>query len=211
MTTSWKTISSLKTLRVAKYKQRKQLYKSGEIKDQDVSVGACTGLSFYWVKYHHLNPHEEPASRLSHLLPGDNFEGIKAIARRMNSELKSVDYPQKIRDVAVKALGSKDNQIIHRIGARLTFSDVSRGGPYGVVYMVLRHSEGNTNHMCAFHRGADRLTWFDPNFGEFSVPIGNASQFLNNIPDQYETYVTATGKKTPVTIMRYVVGIVRPT
>lgn len=208
MTTSWKTISSLRTLRVAKYKQRDQLYKSGEIKDKDVSVGACTGLSFYWVKYHHLNPREEPKSRLSHLLPGDNFEGIKAIARRMNSELSMVDYPGKIRDVAVKALGSKDNPITYRLGNTLELSDVNGGAPYGVVYMVLN---GNTNHMCAFHSGTDRLTWFDPNFGEFSVPSGNATQFLKSIPDQYKTYVTANGKKAPVDIVRYVVGRVTPT
>lgn len=213
--TSWPTLSSVKKYRVAKYKQRRVLQETGWIKDERLSVGACTGLSYRWISLHKKTPTESATNRTQALKPTSIFQTVAYFADVFNSNDSGLSYKSRIANTAKFSLGGvtttssivseKDN-----IGFGTFIQQLDNTSGYYVVFMNLSHSAGSTNHVCAAFQTNSHLIFFDPNSGEYKVKNEQRKHFLQELVRQYKTYVTSSGKKVDVTINEWLVAPVNP-
>lgn len=208
--TSWPTISSVKKYRTAKYKQRRVLYETGWIENDNLKVGACTGLSYRWISLHKKAPSQSASSRTRALKPSSIFSSIAYFAEIFNSSDGGSSYEARITNTAKFALGSSTGPIVTE-SDNVGFSKFTQLRPgYYVIYMELRHASGNTNHVCAGFQSGGEFTFFDPNSGEYKVKNADLKHFLQELVKQYRGYVTAKGKRVEVTIKQWLIAPVSP-
>jgi hypothetical protein len=65
--------------------------------------------------------------------------------------------------------------------------------------------ESDIDHLCAAHQDASRLTFFDPNSGEYWVENQRRVEFFKAMVAQYKTYIRADGTKQELTIANWYV------
>lgn len=200
--TSWPLGWRLSWLRVAKYKQRRQLFTRAHLQTLDnIQIGACTGLSFAWVQRHRRQPTEGAVSRIESINSDGAFDNHNYLAGVFNGPGigGGAGYAGKIATVAQHALGTNAGGIASMSEFNLTtFAGAVHhltGNP-GYHVMVMHISNFATSHVCALWIGPTHMVFFDPNFGEFKVQLGQIASFFLNLKAQYATYISASGVRT---------------
>lgn len=186
--TSW----GLSRYRTTKYKQRRELITSGNLRG-NLAVGACTGLSLGWIQRHRNSPIESGAERVRNL---GSWEVNDARAGRYNGRVGS---PPRDR---VAAMLVNENLRISTTGG-FRFDNLAIFSKQAVEngYHLIHLETNATNHICAAYVHEKGMIFFDPNFGDFSVKTSNFSAFIGQLKYQYlKHHVSSDGVKTEVTI-----------
>ena len=201
--TSWGLGWKLSWVRVAKYKQRRQLYgrfadklKQGGALDA-LKNGACTALSFAWITSHKANPKQAPVDRLESFNSDADFLNHQATAKYFNTH--GGTYAARVALAANHTLGTVRADVVNMTEANMaTFNGaVAHLDKYPGYHMVLMDiTNFATNHVFAVYANDDEMIVFDPNFGEFTVANANRGAFFVNLKSQYETYVNKDNVKT---------------
>lgn len=198
--TSWPLGWRLSWSRVAKYKQRRQLKTRAYLATLDnIQIGACTGLSFAWVQRHRRQPTEGATSRIESINSDGAFANHDYLASIFNGPGTGGGYAGKIATVAQHALGTNAGGIAAISEYNLTTFPGARHhltAHPGYHVMVMHITNFATSHVCALWIGPTHMVFFDPNFGEFKVPLAGITAFLLNLKEQYATYISAAGVRT---------------
>lgn len=207
---SWPTIKSLAAFRKSKYKQRRVLASLDLLNDPAFRVGACTGLSLLWLKAYKKDPSAGSAkSRTKGLSLEGQMAMLKLCCQTFNANLAMFTNDETRMQVVARAfLGQGD------LGIRFSKAQTANLAPhldldpnYGLCLMVLTGAP--TNHICAYVQDGTSLTFFDPNSGEYRVANSERDAFFQALHAQYETYVSAGGKKIALTISQWILASVR--
>jgi hypothetical protein len=197
---SWGLHWMISRSRVAKYKQRRELFTRGfDEKYPKLAIGACTALSTAWIKAHRAHPAQQPVERVSSFNSDSSFAEHNSVATTFNDKTPGTTYGARIANFSVGAFGANAETVagqthtqnsLDEFTALLTFLDANPG-----YYMVMMEITNNkTGHVCALHATAKSMRLFDPNFGEFERSNGDRGGFFVRLKEQYEDYVGLDGK-----------------
>ena len=199
--TSWGLNWMISHARVAKYKQRRQIYTRGfDVDYPGLAIGACTALSTAWIKSHQANPGQAPSERLDSFNSDADYAVHNIVAGKFNGERGSSSQAERIAKFSVDAFGAKQQDVVDKthtqaslseFSALLTFLDANPGY-YMVMLEITNHG---TSHVCAMYAGKNEMRFFDPNFGEFQRKNGDRGAFFVRLREQYEGYVLSDGTK----------------
>ncbi|WP_158070110.1 YopT-type cysteine protease domain-containing protein [Motiliproteus sp. MSK22-1] len=162
---------------------------------KSVQIGGCTGLSFQWIQRHKRFATEKPTDRIEFLNSDGAWTQIDYFAKQFNSWRTGGTYPERVEKVTPHTLGGQmgeHHQEFNTATFSKTLAHLNNNPGYHIVIMELKGA--NTNHVCALHQDDNKMTFFDPNSGEYSLSSSNRASFLKNLETQYGTYVTSGGK-----------------
>ncbi|WP_137939463.1 YopT-type cysteine protease domain-containing protein [Chitinivorax sp. B] len=206
--TPWPILRELEAFRLASYDQRNPVL-SNLGADKRVEVGACPGLSLEWIKRHRQYPNETPVSRMNWMRKDGVLWQAAEYTDKFNRPASS--NKERLGGDLTSHIGLNPNH--HWKQAKPEAKDTSKlyltyFNPANRYSILLANLEGlNTDHMCATYcyegRRGKMLVIFDPNFGEFSVPLtaSDMRRFMEAWSKQFTTYVSGrTGKAVKLTL-----------
>ncbi len=194
--TSWKTTANLKQYRVAKFKQRRQIFSRPALRAMaNIQIGGCTGLSFAWVQRHQKQRGEMPADRIAYLNTDEAWANTDYFAGFFNNTPHHT-YADRVAYVAPSALGMrKGGTAIEKdyasFATALRHLDANPG--HHIVLMDLNGKGVSTNHFCSLYVDGGKMKFFDPNSGEYLCTSAQRLDFFKALTAQYLTYVSASG------------------
>ncbi len=202
---SWPTIWQLKWYRVAKYKQRRQIMGRpalGAAHMPHIQNGACTGLSYAWIRQLRTMPTQGPVARCAALNSDASYTQHNYLASVYNSAAAGASYPARMATVAHHALGTAAGAAVNlNVQDFVNFTGLLHhlDTQHGEHLVAMDLNGVPTNHLCALSQGATHMRFFDPNLGEFRVANANRLAFFRNLVTQYATYVSGGGVAIHIT------------
>ncbi len=204
---SWGLGWKLKWSRVAKYKQRRQLFsRVGMDKHTKLKAGACTALSTSWIMSHKCNPLQKPKDRVESFNSDVDFINHNITAEAFNSspgeDIDEADkWAKRIKYFAVAVMKANEAEVGLRtkkipyplldFDQAIKFLDVKKG----YFFLMMPITNNSTSHVCALYAGSEKMDFFDPNFGEFEIKKSDRQAFFFNLGKQYETFIHSKSVK----------------
>jgi YopT-type cysteine protease-like protein len=167
-------------------------YRTAELSNANVN-GICVGLTAEWF----LNRSNNASDRMAALLPGS--EGHESAAQRQKQYQKSHSALRREGLDPAQADLQAQNTMLRNAGLnpastekRYFFGDPESSSNLfekitksGSKQLLTLHFEGGGKHTVATSTSNGETTLFDPNYGEFSVPMNNVESLFQSLSNRY--------------------------